>query len=71
MLLVMSSTTCRPADLGIMDVNDVAELLGYSVPHVYLLARQGKIPARKIGAAVRFLEHELRAWVEQSPSAAR
>lgn len=53
----------------LLGVRDVSELTGYSVPHIYLLARNGTIPARKIGHAVRFVQSDLDEWIDSLPKA--
>ncbi len=43
-----------------------AEFLGMSVHWVYRSAERGELPYRKIGASLRFIPAEIRAWVDQS-----
>lgn len=51
----------------IMDTDDVAELLGYAVTEVRVLARTGRIPAHRAGKDRRwqFDRDELVGWVRQ------
>lgn len=50
-------------------VEDVAELLRCSVRTVHELTRSNRVPHRRIAGTRRclFLEHELRAWIEDAP----
>lgn len=59
----------QTATRKLLRVQDVSELTGYSVAHIYLLARNGTIPARKIGTSVRFLPADLEAWIAGLPKA--
>lgn len=47
----------------------VAELLGCSLRSVHELTRSSRIPHRRLAGTRRilFLEHELRAWIEDAP----
>jgi excisionase family DNA binding protein len=51
---------------ALLHVEDVAELLGFSVRTVHELTRKRSIPCRRIPGTRRvlFLEEELLAWVE-------
>lgn len=44
------------------DVHRVAEFLGLSVSWVYRATEAGLLPYRRIGARLRFLPSEIRAW---------
>jgi excisionase family DNA binding protein len=46
-----------------MTVSDVAELLNCSPGMVYLLARQNRIPALKIGSMLRFDPGTIAEWI--------
>ena len=49
----------------LITVQEAAELLGYHPEHVRRLARQGRLPAVKVGARVWcFSPAELRKWQE-------
>jgi excisionase family DNA binding protein len=52
-----------------LTVQQVAVITELSVVTLYKHARQGKIPARKIGRNVRFSQHELDAWMAGSKRA--
>ena len=56
------------SDKLILNAEEVAELLGYSIHTVRLLAREGKLPARKIGREWRFSRDALLKWIEVAPS---
>lgn len=50
----------------VLTPEQAAELLQVSVFHVRELARQGTIPARKIGRVWRFSRRQLIEWLEQT-----
>ena len=50
--------------LKLMAVGEVADILGVRVHRVYELARQGIIPAVKIGRQVRFSPKRIREFIE-------
>ncbi|MBI3183318.1 MAG: helix-turn-helix domain-containing protein [Myxococcales bacterium] len=61
-----------PAPLeNLWDARRVAEYLGASASAVYKWAERGELPCRRIGALLRFVPAEVRAWAEGSegPSA--
>ncbi len=47
-----------------LTVDEAAALLQMSKGWIYRSARQGKIPARKIGHYVRIPKEELRRWID-------
>lgn len=51
------------ADEEILDVDRAATLLGVSTSTMYALARQGKIPAARVGKEWRFVRQRLVDWV--------
>ena len=51
---VMSRMASRPADDALIDVHDVAELLGCSVPTVERLTKSGELPSVKVGRLRRY-----------------
>lgn len=46
------------------DAEQVAAHLGLSLPHIYLLARENRLPYVRIGRALRFRPAEIEAWIE-------
>ncbi len=50
-------------DEEILDVEGAARALGVSTRTIYKLARQGEIPAMRVGREWRFALQNLRAWV--------
>jgi excisionase family DNA binding protein len=53
----------------LLTVQQVAALYGYSIAHLYVMVRQGKIPARRVGRSIRFVPAELDAWTAALPKA--
>ena len=49
---------------GLLMPQDIAQMLGKSVSWVQKKAADGTLPHRKIGRDLRFLRHEIEAWVE-------
>ncbi len=49
----------------LMTVEEVAEYLRVKVSTVYQWAKEGKIPASKVGRLWRFDPNEVEAWVRQ------
>lgn len=48
-----------------LNVRQVAELLGVSDKHIYELAAQGKVPAFRVGRAVRFDPQDVADWLRK------
>jgi excisionase family DNA binding protein len=53
-------------DEEILDVTRAAKVLGVSSRTVYALARQGKIPATRVGREWRFTRKNIIEWVGKS-----
>jgi excisionase family DNA binding protein len=51
----------------LLGVEEAAEMLGRTIPAVYRLVERRKIPYRKDGRRVPFVESELRAFIEALP----
>ena len=51
------------ADKSYMTIQDVARHFGINVTTVYRLAKQGKLPAFKVGNQWRFSHARLEEWV--------
>lgn len=52
-------------DKKILRVQQVADLLGFKKDHIYRLVNQKKLPYRKKGKTLFFMEHEIVDWVDQ------
>jgi excisionase family DNA binding protein len=61
----VSSGTLQFFDKKILRVEQVANLLGFTKDHIYRLVNQNKIPFRKRGKTLFFMEHEIVDWVDQ------
>lgn len=48
-----------------LNVREVAELLGVSDKHIYGLAARGKLPAFRIGKAIRFDPQDVADWLRK------
>lgn len=48
----------------VVDSPRVAQLLGYTVDRVQRLAKEGKIPAFKVGGSWRFEKSALQEWIK-------
>jgi len=60
----MSKTTVITEQDEIMTVREVAEYLKVAESTVYRLARQGRVPSRKVGGAWRFSRRALDLWID-------
>lgn len=56
-------------DKDILDVDGAAALLGVSARTIYTLARQGTLPATRVGREWRFARKNLIAWVANGSQA--
>ena len=52
---------------AVMTVSEVSEYLRIGDSTVYKLAKEGKIPARKIGGVWRFSRDSLNEWIGKIP----
>jgi excisionase family DNA binding protein len=57
-----------PCDPCIMTVDEIAALLRLNRKTVYELARQGKIPVRRIGRSLRASRESLLRWLAEEPA---
>jgi excisionase family DNA binding protein len=48
-------------------VRDVAAFLQVSTSYVYKAAERGEVPCRRVGALLRFVPAEVRAWALGEP----
>jgi len=62
-------TTKRPNETAEMlwTVRDVAAFLQASTSYVYKAAERGEVPCRRVGALLRFVPAEVRAWALGEP----
>ncbi len=51
---------------AIMNVEDVARYLGFSVKKIYRLVETNKIPASKVGRQYRFIKDVVDRWLKDS-----
>lgn len=51
----------------LLTAEQVAEITGWSPWTVRKMARDGRLPARYMGRAIRFPETEIRAFIDQLP----
>jgi excisionase family DNA binding protein len=61
--MVAPATALEPLLIG---YREAARLLGVSDRTIFSLAKQGQIPAVRIGRAVRFDPADLRTWIEKA-----
>lgn len=54
----------RSCRTGLLSPGKVAELLGLSKPHVYNLAKGGKLPSVKFDQAVRFDPADVERFIQ-------
>lgn len=54
----------------LIDAHTVSEMTGISAWTLRRMARQGRIPARKIGQRTWFVPTEIEAWLDKLPKAA-
>lgn len=52
-----------------LDVDTVAGITGYARKTLYQMAREGRIPAVRVGRSVRWDRRELDRWMESRPRA--
>ena len=54
---------------GLLDAEQVAQILGVDIAYVRAQARAKKIPSIKLGKYRKFLPSQLRKWIERKNSA--
>lgn len=54
----------------LLTVDEVSELTGFAPYTVRKMARQGRIPSRKIGQRTRFVLEEVERWITELPRSA-
>jgi excisionase family DNA binding protein len=60
-----------PAAPEVMTVEEAAEFLRLSKDTVYALAREGRIPGRRVGTSWRFLKKGIEDWLRGRPQVER
>jgi excisionase family DNA binding protein len=53
---------------ALWNANDVAAYLKASTSYVYKAAERGDLPCRRLGALLRFVPDQVRAWAEGAPA---
>ena len=53
---------------AVMTVTEVSEFLKMGDSTIYRLAKEGKIPARKVGGMWRFSRQSLNEWIGKIPA---
>ncbi|MGL5262600.1 MAG: helix-turn-helix domain-containing protein [Bacteroides sp.] len=48
----------------LLNTEQVAEILNFTVPYIRKLSREGKIKSIKIGKEIRFTEQDIREYIE-------
>jgi excisionase family DNA binding protein len=64
----MSTTPAPAAFEALWTANQAAAYLQASVSFVYKAAERGDIPCRRLGALLRFVPEQVRAWAEGAPA---
>lgn len=62
---VLGSTPLKSAITPLLTPNDVASILQVKPVSVYRWAKMGFLPSIKIGSAVRFVESDLAAFLDE------
>ncbi len=52
----------------LLDVEELAKILGLDVDYIYRQAQAGKIPSRKIGKYRKFQPSKIQSWLEKKNS---
>ena len=63
----LKTRTVGGRSMKVLKVKDVAEMLGTSPANVRLLTYRGRLPGRKMGGRIVFLEEELREYLKRLP----
>jgi excisionase family DNA binding protein len=64
----MSTTNATTPTAGnLWNVHDVAAYLKASTSYVYKAAERGQIPCHRLGALLRFVPDEVKAWAQGGP----
>jgi len=60
----MDPTSVSPQLPPMLTADEASTMLRVRKPQLYALARDGIVPAVRIGRAIRFNRDQLRAWIE-------
>ena len=52
----------------LLDVEEIAKILGLDVDYIYRQAQAGKIPSKKIGKYRKFQPSKIQSWLEKKHS---
>ena len=52
----------------LLDVEELAKILGLDVDYIYRQAQAGKIPSKKIGKYRKFQPSKIQSWLEKNNS---
>lgn len=58
----------NPNAAAVQTIDELAEYLRIPKSTLYKLAREGKIPAQKVGRHWRFRKEAIDRWLEQQPA---
>ncbi len=61
---IQKNTNGNPTLESRLDAEEVAKILGVDIRYLYRLARDGKIPAAKIGKYWKFSPSKLKKWLD-------
>ena len=61
-------TTPTPPDLGLLTVEEVAQMLRLSRAKAYALTASGELPSVRLGRSVRVRRDRLEAWLDARSS---
>jgi excisionase family DNA binding protein len=58
----------NPSLEPLLDVEELAKILGLDVDYIYRQAQAGKIPSKKIGKYRKFQPSKIQSWLEKKNS---
>ena len=58
----------NPSLEPLLDVEELAKILGLDVDYIYRQAQTGKIPSKKIGKYRKFQPSKIQSWLEKKNS---
>jgi excisionase family DNA binding protein len=60
----MDPTSVNPPLPPMLTADEASTMLRVRKPQLYALAREGIVPAVRVGRAIRFNRDQLQAWIE-------